>query len=213
MFRKKIALVQIILLLLVLVGLFCLHQNIKESAKIQEEALYLVNISGKQRVLAQRIVFLSQVILSNTLSKRDNHTNFKEFRGCIMQLNSIHNVLKEFVVGQISQNKQFTTLDDMYFGGGNLDYRMERFLQEASKVFYLNDIQSIVISNQELLGALEGDNGLLAVLELATLSHQIYAQNLNKSSTLRSNYIILAILILVVCELLLFFIKKRDFKS
>ncbi|PZT49164.1 hypothetical protein B6S12_00800 [Helicobacter valdiviensis] len=213
MFRKKIALVQIILLLLVLVGLFCLYQNIKESAKIQEEALYLVNISGKQRVLAQRIVFLSQVILSNTLSKRDNHTNFKEFRGCIMQLNSIHNVLKEFVVGQISQNKQFTTLDDMYFGGGNLDYRMERFLQEASKVFYLNDIQSIVISNQELLGALEGDNGLLAVLELATLSHQIYAQNLNKSSTLRSNYIILAILILVVCELLLFFIKKRDFKS
>ncbi|CAM2780710.1 hypothetical protein [Helicobacter burdigaliensis] len=213
MFRKKIALIQIILLLLILVGLFCLYQNIKNTAKIQDEALYLVNISGKQRVLAQRIVFLSQVILANTLSKRDNHANFAEFRGCIMQLNSIHNVLKEFVVGQISKNSEFTTLDDMYFGKGNLDYKMEKFLQDASRIFYSNDIQSIVMGNQELLSMLEGDNGLLAVLELTTLSHQIYAQNSNKTHTNKSNYLLLAILILAVGEFLLFFVKKRDIKA
>ena len=59
-------------------------------------------------------------------------------------------------------------------------FSMENFLENASKIFYLNALQDVLSINQSLLQQLEGDNGLLVRLELATFSQQIYAQNFLK---------------------------------
>lgn len=54
--------------------------------------------------------------------------------------------------------------------------KMEKFLDNVNQIFYLTNFNDILQINQSLLQQLEGDNGLLMSLELATLSQQIYGQ-------------------------------------
>ena len=120
------------------------------------------------------------MIATNYVLKRDNQRLLLEFEACIKELSTIHKTLQNFVVSTIVGKQANSTLDDVYFGGGNLMFSMENFLENASKIFYLNALQDVLIINQALLQQLEGDNGLLVRLELATFSQQIYAQNFLK---------------------------------
>ena len=158
------------------------------------------------RFLAQRIVFLSQIISTNYILKRNHQETLLEFRYCIDELNSIHQILQNFVVSTIVENKAHSTLNDVYFGSGGLMFKMEKFLQNANQIFYLTNFKDILEVNQSLLQQLEGDNGLLVSLELATLSQQIYAQNFLKENERNREFLLyVGLLICSVQALLLLF--------
>lgn len=183
---------------------------IKEISQKQDTLLYYINISGKQRFLAQRIVFLSQVAATNYVLKRNNYENFMELRFCINQLLTIHNVLRDFAVSMVVQNKDNSTLDDIYFGSGNLVVKMESFLNDANQTFILRNVEAFLENNQKLLVALEGDNGLLTSLELATLSQQFYAQNILKDSEKKISYFLYGIFLFIILEIFLLFKKSKS---
>lgn len=179
---KRIIILESLLCILLCVGIIFYAQINKRGLQKQDALLYYVNISGKQRLLAQRIVFLSQIVVTNRILNRNNPESLTELRSCINQLNSIHMILQNFVISTIIGNKKASTLDEIYFGDGNLKFKMEEFLNNANKIFFLQTTQEAFRINQELLQQLEEDNGLLASLELATLSQQFYAQNIIKES-------------------------------
>ena len=72
-----------------------------------------------------------------------------------------------------------------------------------------------MVNNQELLNGLEGDNGLLASLELATLSQQFYAQNQLKEMYKQIEYFLLFVACFIILEAILFLIvpKNQIFKN
>ncbi len=190
---------EVLLCLILGVGIILYAQTNKQESIKQDTSLHYVNISGKQRLLAQRIVFLSQIVVTNRILNRNNPESLTELRNCINQLNSIHLILQNFVISTIVGDKKHSTLDDIYFGDGNLNFKMEEFLNNANKIFFLQSTQDLFRINQELLKQLEEDNGLLASLELATLSQQFYAQNIIKES--QKNLQILLYSILLICAL------------
>lgn len=203
---KKCIILEILLCVILGIGIVYYMQSSQEVLKKQNSALYYVNISGKQRVLAQRIVFLSQIISTNYILKRNHQETLLEFRYCIDELNSIHQILQNFVVSTIVENKAHSTLNDVYFGSGGLMFKMEKFLQNANQIFYLTNFKDILEVNQSLLQQLEGDNGLLVSLELATLSQQIYAQNFLKENERNREFLLyVGLLICSVQALLLLF--------
>ncbi|MBX7490137.1 hypothetical protein [Helicobacter turcicus] len=173
---KKFILLEILLCVILGVGIVCYTQSNQEIIQKQNTAFYYVNISGKQRALAQRIVFLSQIISTNYILKRNNQNVFLELRYCINELSSIHQILQNFVVSTIVGREGHSTLNDVYFGSGGLMFKIEKFLENANKMFYLTNFKDVLQVNQTLLQQLEGDDGLLTSLELATLSQQIYGQ-------------------------------------
>ncbi|WP_299547161.1 hypothetical protein [uncultured Helicobacter sp.] len=175
---KKFILLEILLCVIFGIGIVCYAKSNQELIQKQNAALYYVNISGKQRFLAQRIVFLSQIISTNLILKRNNQDILLELRHCINELASIHQILQNFVVSTIVENKEYSTLNDVYFGSGGLMFKIEKFLENANQMFYLMNFKDILQINQSLLQQLEGDNGLLMNLELSTLSQQIYGQTL-----------------------------------
>lgn len=196
---KKIIIVEILLCIILGIGIVFYAQNSKQESMKQNTLLYYVNISGKQRMLAQRIVFLSQIVVTNRILNRNNPKSLTELRDCINQLNSIHLILQNFVISTIVGDQKYSTLDEIYFGGGNLNLKMEEFLNNANKIFFLQSTQDLFRINQELLHQLEEDNGLLASLELATLSQQFYAQNIIKES--QKHLQILTFGVLLICGL------------
>lgn len=167
---------EVLLCLVFSFGIIYYGQSNHEITQKQNAALYYVNISGKQRFLAQRIVFLSQIISTNYILKRNNQDTFLELRYCINELSSIHQILQSFVVSTIVGNEENFTLNDVYFGSGGLMFKIEKFLENANQMFYLSNFKDVLQANQALLQQLEGDDGLLVSLELATLSQQIYGQ-------------------------------------
>lgn len=197
--HKKSTLLAILLCIIIGIGMTFYVQDSKQESIKQDTLLYYINLSGKQRQLAQRIVFLSQIVVTNRILNRNNPSSLTELRECINQLNSIHLILRNFVISTIVGDKTHSTLDEIYFGDGNLNVKMEEFLNDANKIFFLQSTQDLFRVNQELLAQLEGDNGLLASLELATLSQQFYAQNLLKES--QSNLQILLYVMLLICGL------------
>lgn len=210
MFIKKNLLAHLVLLFCLCGSALYCYFYVKEVSQKQDTLLYYINISGKQRFLAQRIVFLSQVAATNYVLKRNNYENFMELRFCINQLLTIHNVLRDFAVSMIVQNQERSTLDDIYFGSGNLVVKMESFLNDANQTFILHNVEAFLENNQKLLMALEGDNGLLTSLELATLSQQFYTQNILKDSEKKINYFLCIVLIFIVLEIFLLFKKSKN---
>lgn len=198
--------IEILLCVVLGVGIVYYVQNNQAILKKQNSALYYVNISGKQRVLAQRIVFLSHTISTNYILKRNHQEMLLEFRYCIDELNSIHQILQNFVVSTIVENEAHSTLNDVYFGSGGLMFKMEKFLENANQIFYLTNFKDILEVNQSLLQQLEGDNGLLVSLELATLSQQIYAQSFLREEERNMQFLLYAGLLIcgVQAFLLLF---------
>lgn len=207
-FSKKLILFQLVLLLFTIVACLFQYNQVVTTSKKQDVLTYYINISGKQRILAQRIVFLSQVIATNQVLHRDNFIALSELRDCIIQLNSIHEVLQNFVVSVVLTKKEVSTLGDIYFGSGNLSLKIPEFLEEANKILIANDTNIILQINQNLLYLLEGDNGLLNTLELATLSNQLYAQNYIKLTAFNNKLFLSFIGILILIE---FFILLRIF--
>ncbi|MCI5968001.1 hypothetical protein [Helicobacter sp.] len=173
---RKFIFLEILLCVVLGVGIVYYVQSNQKIIQKQNTALYSVNISGKQRFLAQRIVFLSQIISTNHILKRNNGDVFLELRYCINELNSIHQILQNFVVSRIVGNEAYSTLNDVYFGSGGLMLKMEKFLENANRMLYLVNFKDVLQINQALLQELESDDGLLISLELATLSQQIYGQ-------------------------------------
>ncbi|WP_290455741.1 hypothetical protein [Helicobacter rodentium] len=202
--EKKFIISEFFLCFILGFGIIFYAQSTKEGLQKQDTLLYNVNMSGKQSLLAQRIVFLSQIVVTNRILNRSNPESLTELRSCIEQLNSIHRILQSFVVSTIVGNEKRSTLDEMYFGGGNLNFKMEEFLNSANKIFFLQSAQDAFRINQELLHQLEDDDGLLASLELATLSHQFYAQNIIKESQLYLQILLYAILSSCGLQILLF---------
>ncbi|MDD6055094.1 MAG: hypothetical protein SOW25_02385 [Helicobacter sp.] len=199
------------LLLCVILGILIIFFT-KENQRIanqQNISLYYVNISGKQRILAQRIVYISQIITTNYILQRDNTNSFVELRGSINELLSIHGILKNFVIEQVVTDKKQSTLDDVYFGSGNLNFKIEAFLDGANRLFFLENAQEVLQINQMLVKQLEGDFGLLAGLELATLSQQIYGQNLAKMQTNYAQYFLYSGILIVFLQILLLFFYKN----
>ena len=174
----------------------------------QEALFYYVNASGKQRVLAQRIVYLSQNISTNFILKKNNHHNLSELRSCINGLLSINSMLQEFILSQATKNTQ-STLDDIYFGSGNLAVKIDDFITIANKLFYVSNTQTLLEINRILLDELESKEGLLASIELATLSQQIYGQNQTKSLEKLSYYLFCVVILFILCECLLIFIQRK----
>lgn len=178
-------------------------QNNQEMMRQQDQSLYYVNISGKQRFLAQRIVFLSQMISTNWILNRKNPDMLLELRNCINELSSFHQILQNFVIFTIVGDKEPSTLNDVYFGSGGLMFKMERFLESANLMFYVRDFKDILQLNQSLMQQLDGENGLLMSLELATLSQRIYWQAFLHKQERNAEWLLYFALIICVLQVML----------
>ena len=203
--RKKIIILEFVLFFVLIAGVILYTQANQKSAYRQDASLYYLNISGKQRVLSQRIVFLSQIITTNYVLKNDNHHNSLELRECINELTNIHKILQNFVISTVIEEDENSTLDDVYFGSGNLSFKMENFLENANQLFYANSLESVLRINQSLLRELEEYDGLLTSLELATLSQQIYAQNILKEQQNYTHWLLYSTLFVGILQILLLF--------
>ncbi len=87
---------------------------------------------------------------------------------------------------------------------------MENFLHDSNRIFMIQDIKELLQNNQGLLMALEGDDGLLASLELATLSQQFYAQNIVKEVQKKAEYFLYCVFGFIVLEVFLLFWKPKS---
>lgn len=202
---KRVVLFHLALLLLFLSYSLFHYSYVMSSLKKQDSLAYYVNISGKQRVLAQRIVFLSQIIATNNVLKRDNYTPLSELRDCIEQLSTIHKMMERFVVSVILENSDKTTLGDVYFGGANLSFKMLEFLDESNKMLLFSNTGDVLQINQNLLGQLEGNEGLLNTLDLAVLSNQLYFQNFIKNIDSRNSMFFYSLISFLILEVLYVF--------
>ena len=81
-----ITFLEILLCIALGIGIALYANNNQRILHQQDLALHYVNISGKQRLLAQRIVFLGQMIATNYVLKRDNQRLLLEFEACIKEL-------------------------------------------------------------------------------------------------------------------------------
>lgn len=140
----------------------------------------MLNFSGKQRMLTQRIVYLTQniVAIHNTSTK---HSSEQELRDSLDELRSIHKNLR----AQIIAYGPNLSLYSLYFGDLNLDQRLNDFIQLGFEFLHNpHTDQRIDLAEQlwlkwggdnafkkEQLGAMQ--EGLYGLIEVATFNIQI----------------------------------------
>ncbi len=192
---------------LLLILLFVSYAILQSAIAQQRDDAYLVNISGKQRMLAQRIVSLSQNIASRKFLGRDYLEASEELKLSLQELDFIHKSLRQKALHTegFSLNRR-SPLYEVYFGSWNLAIKLESFLGEGVRLLESEETEETLFLSQNLLEMWEGDQGLLGVLELGTLTFQLESEH--RIDTFQKTALGIILLIVVVLFLEALFVIR-----
>ncbi len=165
-------------LMIALVLLLCLSFAMLQFAiSKQRNDAYLVNISGKQRMLSQRIVSLAQNILSYELLMRESHFLREELKLALQEFMSIHKSLSKRALERPRFSfKEHSPLYEVYFGSWNLAAKVDEFLGIGDCFLHSESLEESLHLSHELMEIWEGREGLLGVLELCVLTFQLESE-------------------------------------
>ena len=161
-------LVLVLLIILSLGSYFILKENIRA----QKNSAAIVNISGRQRMLSQRIALFSLRLLSakDTIEKK---AYAGELREAIFLMEDSHNSLIKGDAGMNSSQRLSSRMKKIYFSSPfELDKKARRYLEEA-KALVLSLDGGITIDNPHLQYILEASHlELLQTLNEAVQQYQ-----------------------------------------
>lgn len=191
-----------VVLMISLVSLFCLsYATLQLAISKQRNDAYLVNISGKQRMLAQRIVSLAQNILSQELLMRESHFLREELKLALQEFRGIHRSLSKQALERPKLSfKEHSPLYEVYFGSWDLALKVDQFLGIGDLFLYSELLEESLRLSHELMEIWEGKAGLFGVLELCVLTFQLESER--HLDTLQEIALVLFVLILLVLGIL-----------
>lgn len=168
-------------LLLIVVLAFFAYVNVKEIMQSIQDDGKIINISGKQRMLSQKLIIDAKNYLENEQQKTT-------FKATIEQLKLSHELLTKDI--------KFTSLQELYFTDG-LDKDIQNYLQGFKTILETKD--------EKLLYTLRDESKYILIkLDSAV---KLYEQiNKNKLSTLQQRAINIFLLILILLALEAIFI-------
>lgn len=184
-FTKHYVVAVIILTLLSTLTYFSLYIGIKTN----ESTAYIVNLSGKQRMLSQRIASLAQQYYfmaydSNKISTIQYNELSSNLQAAIRQMRSHNNALSSGNLDDSTHVNLSRQIQERYFGDTNLKQRVdtylelnEKLLQSTSKAQALELLSQILSRSNTLLPDLmdavlqyqkEGENNITVIRNIAT---------------------------------------------
>ncbi|RAX58578.1 hypothetical protein CCZ01_01990 [Helicobacter monodelphidis] len=115
---------------------------ISNSLDTQRHYGSIINVSGKQRMLTQRIIYLTQNLLSSPTEQQKNQL-YVELRKSLMELSEIHKNLKE----QIKLFDSACSIYRLYFGSLNLETKLDTFILLGQQI-----LEEKQVSKQHQIG-------------------------------------------------------------
>ncbi|MGP1450425.1 MAG: type IV pili methyl-accepting chemotaxis transducer N-terminal domain-containing protein [Wolinella sp.] len=187
--------------------LFIAYISLQAAIERQKSDSYLINISGKQRMLSQRIVSLSQNIASRQLLGREFGELRDELKLSLQELLYIHQTLSEKVLKPTQLNSLHNSpLSEVYFGSWGLALKLDGFLRDATLVLSSVNPEDTLTLSGNLSATWEGEGGLLGILELGTLTFQLESER--RVSTLQKIALGTAIFIVFLLVVEAFFVTR-----
>ncbi len=116
---------------------FLLIVSLLDSLEKQSHFGSIINISGKQRMLAQRIIYLTQNMLSLNLTKGEVILYTEELSETLNEFNAIHKNLQK----QIQTFDNSLSLYNLYFGKLDLSHKIDSFLALGYQFLETHDIK------------------------------------------------------------------------
>jgi len=120
---------------------YILHLALKES----DSTALVVNISGKQRMLSQRIASLSQYYHFLSTSNQSHVLRDEIATDLKKAIQEMHVANRALSTGQLNHESSVRLsreMRDFYFGDTNLKNRIEKYLEKTSTIFEINNIKS-----------------------------------------------------------------------
>ena len=150
-----------------------------------KELAKIINISGKQRMLSQRLIILGQNYYENPFEK--SKTIF------VKALNEIKTAHKYLITKNITKK-----LDEIYFGENGLDKHLKQYLKHFDNL--------LVLSNPIFLKTAREDSAaILKQLDSVVKEYERYSTNQVKITSQYEFYILLITLMILVLEVLFIF--------
>lgn len=186
---------------------FYCYFNIKEFSNEQNTMNFYQNLISKQQNLIFESVLLTQNIARDLIIKGISQNGAMKLREKLNEINAAHETLMRMVLNR--SYDRHSSLDDVYFGTGNLSGKMNEFLQVLGNVLFSQDINEVLSAAMELKNLTEGENSIIYSLDLAALSLQIHLRNISDEIKNLAYYWIFCLIIFVILESIFCIISKE----
>ena len=160
LFMKRYSIAILLIAILSTSAFFILKLALHSS----DSTAYIVNISGKQRMLSQRIASFSQQYHN---IKNDEIKN--KLQIVIDEMKEANNALSSGVFKNRDSVELSDEIKDIYYGKSNLKKRVEQYLEIAQNILNSQNQEESKLLLDELLKI---SNGLLITLNEAVLQYQ-----------------------------------------
>ena len=178
-----------VFILIILIMFFMALNVLYNMETTSGEYAKIINISGKQRMLSQRLV-----ILSNNYYLEKDQSSKIEFQNALKEIRAAHKYLL---------TKIFTPqLQSLYFKEG-LDKNLKNYLSNFDKLLETNDISYID-------EARESSTAILIQLNKAVKEYEIYVNSQIESINKYKSYIFVGILLILLVFVILFLKLKKQ---
>lgn len=187
---------------------FYFYFNIKEVSNEQNTMNFYQNLISKQQNLIFESVLLTQNIARDLLIKGVSQNSEMELKEKLNDINVAHETLMLMVLNR--GYDRHSSLDDVYFGTGNLSGKMEEFLQVLGNVLFSQNINEVLSATMELKTLIVGEDSIIYSLDLAALSLQIHLRNISSEIKNLAYYWIFCLIVFVILESTLALLGERE---
>jgi two-component system cell cycle response regulator len=167
-FTKRYIIAISIIALLSCGAFYFLHMGLK----LSDSTALIVNMSGKQRMLSQRIASLSQQYYASqytTLSSKEAQEIREMLLDVIDEMEHANESLSSGVLREGVRVDLSVAIQDIYYGKSNLKQRVEIYLNHARRLSQLNSHEESLRSLRQIV---EISDPLLVDLNRAVLQYQ-----------------------------------------
>jgi signal transduction histidine kinase len=189
--------------------------------KIQSnrEDAHIINISGKQRMLSQRIALFSREIYhANSQEEADLYAG--KMRGALETMIADHRELIDSGYNQKGQKSHSEEIKNIYYGSEGINKRIEHYIDKADSFLTLYEnggLQDVRQTDLMIDIVSVARNGLLQELDRAVNQYQKeYEQSVDRFKSYEKCFFLLGLLILLLEIVFIFrpmvkeIIKRRE---